>query len=37
MECFKGRTFFFFYRGIYLLPEKWKKVIANDNNGKYFE
>jgi len=25
----------FFYRGILLLPEKWKKVIANDE--KYFE
>jgi len=33
MDCFEGRIFF--YHGIYLLLEKWEKVIASD--GKYFK
>jgi len=32
MDYFEKRTFF--YRRIYLLPEKWEKVITSD--GKIF-
>jgi len=33
MNCFEGQIFF--YRVIYLLPEKWEKIIASKNNWKY--
>ena len=33
MDCFQGTRFF--YRGIYLLPEKWENVVLF--YGKYFE